>query len=166
MDYRYIEQLIERYFHGETTLSEEKILREFFAQDDVPAHLKQWQPLFAAQQQVAEAHLTADFDQRLLSIIAAEQGDATSVEQPAQPRIAKPRRSLYMHLRPLMRSAAILAFAIAAGTVLQHTNDYQSPVPTEMAESGYTIEPAPTTQPEMFSAEAIEQLDSTLITTQ
>ena len=39
MDYKYIEQLLERYWEGETTLQEEAILRAFFSQEDVPAGL-------------------------------------------------------------------------------------------------------------------------------
>tara|TARA_R100001143_G_C3360727_1_gene135368 strand:+ start:13305 stop:14114 length:810 start_codon:yes stop_codon:yes gene_type:complete len=37
-----IEQLLEKYFEGETTLNEEKELREFFQQDEIPAHLKSY----------------------------------------------------------------------------------------------------------------------------
>ena len=36
MDYKYIEQLLERYFNAETSLEEESILRTFFSQTDVP----------------------------------------------------------------------------------------------------------------------------------
>ncbi|MBQ4446467.1 MAG: pyruvate ferredoxin oxidoreductase, partial [Prevotella sp.] len=32
MDYKYIEQLLERYWQGMTTLEEERILRAFFSQ--------------------------------------------------------------------------------------------------------------------------------------
>ena len=35
MDYKYIEQLLENYWQGETTLQEERILRNFFSQEDV-----------------------------------------------------------------------------------------------------------------------------------
>ena len=36
MDYKYIEQLLERYFQCETTLKEEEILRSFFTQEEEP----------------------------------------------------------------------------------------------------------------------------------
>ena len=34
MDYKYIEQLLERYFAAETSLEEEHILRAFFSQKE------------------------------------------------------------------------------------------------------------------------------------
>ena len=37
MDYKYISQLLERYWNAETTLQEEEILKAFFQQDNVPA---------------------------------------------------------------------------------------------------------------------------------
>ena len=46
MDYKYIEQLIERYWQCETTLQEEAILRAFFSQPDIPESLRQYQALF------------------------------------------------------------------------------------------------------------------------
>ena len=39
MDYKYIEQLLERYWNCETSLEEEAILRMFFSQDDIPAEI-------------------------------------------------------------------------------------------------------------------------------
>ena len=39
MDYKYIEQLLERYWRCETSLQEEEILRLFFSQEEVPADL-------------------------------------------------------------------------------------------------------------------------------
>ena len=46
MDYKYIEQLLERYWEGETTLQEEAILRTFFNQEDVPAGLMKYKSFF------------------------------------------------------------------------------------------------------------------------
>ena len=51
MDYKYIEQLVERYWNCETTTEEERILRTFFSQKDVPVQLLQYRDLFAYQQQ-------------------------------------------------------------------------------------------------------------------
>lgn len=42
-----IEQLIEKYFEGETSLEEEKELREFFQQDEIPDQLKSYAGQFS-----------------------------------------------------------------------------------------------------------------------
>ena len=46
MDYKYIEQLMERYWNAETSLEEESILRTFFSQKDIPAEMEHLRPLF------------------------------------------------------------------------------------------------------------------------
>ena len=56
MDYKYIEQLLERYWQCETTLEEEGILRTFFGQKDIPAELRPYQALFAPQQVQGSSH--------------------------------------------------------------------------------------------------------------
>ena len=50
MDYKYIQQLLERYWMCETTLEEEEILRTFFSQKDIPAGLLRYKDLFAYEQ--------------------------------------------------------------------------------------------------------------------
>lgn len=42
-----IEELLIKYFEGETTCEEERELRHFFTQGIVPEHLKEHRPLFA-----------------------------------------------------------------------------------------------------------------------
>ena len=49
MDYKYIEQLLERYWACETTLEEEQILRAFFLQENLPSHLSAYRDIFALQ---------------------------------------------------------------------------------------------------------------------
>ena len=93
MDFKYIEQLLERYFAAETTLQEEQILREFFAQDEVPVQLQPWKALFAAEKSLAEAHLDDHFDQRMLQLTG---------EQHVQAR----RITLGRRLYPLFKAAA------------------------------------------------------------
>lgn len=46
MELNNIENLILKYNNGETSLKEEQQLKTFFAQETVPAHLEEYQPLF------------------------------------------------------------------------------------------------------------------------
>ena len=109
MDFKYIEQLLERYFAAETTVQEERLLRDFFAQDEVPEHLRQWQPLFAGEKLMAESHLDDRFDQRILQLTGEEQ--------------VKARRITFsLRMRPLFKAAAFVAFAIVLGTAVEQAS--------------------------------------------
>jgi len=55
-----IEILLETYFQGETTIAEEKELKNYFSSQNVAQHLKQYQPLFGYFSQVKEQRLTQD----------------------------------------------------------------------------------------------------------
>ena len=44
---RYIEKLLEKYFEGLTSLFEEKELREYFQQEQIPESLEKYKPIFA-----------------------------------------------------------------------------------------------------------------------
>ena len=46
MELQHIEQLLEKYDLGETSLAEEATLAAFFNQDEVPDHLLHYQALF------------------------------------------------------------------------------------------------------------------------
>ena len=79
MDYKYIEQLLERYWNCETSVEEEQILRIFFQQKELPAHLRRYRSLFTYQEEAAEMKLGDDFDKRVLAeierpVVKAEQG--------------------------------------------------------------------------------------------
>lgn len=43
----YIEELLEKYFEGQTSLKEEKVLREYFRQDNIPEAMETYRPMFA-----------------------------------------------------------------------------------------------------------------------
>jgi hypothetical protein len=58
MDSKYIEQLLEKYWACETSLEEEQQLKLFFAQSEVPAHLKEAAPLFLYFQEQSRKQLT------------------------------------------------------------------------------------------------------------
>ena len=113
MDYKYIEQLLERYFAAETTLQEEQILKAFFTQsvDDMPLSLCQYAPLFnmlGAQATDDESALSADFDERILRL---------TQEAPVVTARTVPLRE---RLRPLFRAAAVVAIVVTfAGAINQ-----------------------------------------------
>lgn len=130
MDYKYIDQLLERYFDCETTLHEESILRTFFAQNDVPAHLKQYQMLFEAEQMDSKEHLSDDFDERVLSMIHDEEKETPVVK-------AQPLRLTYQ-FRPFFKAAAIVAIILSFSLSVQMAM-YQSQEPTADASAPTTI---------------------------
>ena len=46
MELKLVEQLLEKYFQGETTIAEEKQLKAYFSSNDVAPHLAKYQTLF------------------------------------------------------------------------------------------------------------------------
>jgi len=108
MDYKYIEQLIERYWQCETSLMEEQILRSFFSQEEIPAHLLPYREVFVYQQTQQEVKLSADFDEKVLA----------AIETP----VVKARHlTIASRFMPLMRAAAMVAFVITLGNVAQRS---------------------------------------------
>lgn len=102
MDYKYIEQLLERYWQCETTLQEEAILRTFFSQPDIPEELQKYQALFTYESQKEES-LGEDFDARMLDLIGET------------PKII----TLKDRLMPLFKAAAIVAILLTLGNAAQ-----------------------------------------------
>ncbi len=108
MDYKYINQLLERYWECQTTLEEEAILRAFFSQSDVPASLLPYRDLFVYENEhTKKCVLGDDFDQRMLSLV--------SEEKPVKARVI----SLSQHLRPLLRAVAVVAVVLTLGNAMQ-----------------------------------------------
>jgi hypothetical protein len=54
-----IEKLLEKYFEAETTIAEEKELKDYFASSDVAQHLEQYQSLFGYVTQAKQEQFTA-----------------------------------------------------------------------------------------------------------
>ncbi len=123
MDYKYIEQLLDRYWNCETTLQEEDILKAFFSQEDVPAHLARYKSLFAYEQTQAQLSLGSDFDDKLLAAVAAESGEhqATNGANKDVKTVKAAHISLFNRLRPLYRAAAAVAIVTLLGTAAQHS---------------------------------------------
>ncbi|WP_018666811.1 hypothetical protein [Bacteroides gallinarum] len=108
MDFKYIEQLLERYWQCETSLEEEAQLRAFFTKGDVPGHLLRYKDLFVYQQLQQEEHLGADFDARVLARVEA-------------PVVKARRMTLAARFMPLFKAAAVVAVVLSLGNMMQHS---------------------------------------------
>lgn len=60
MEVQKIEQLIEQFLEGNTTLQEEKMLKEYFTQNEVPSHLSVYKPLFGYYN-ISKSEISKDF---------------------------------------------------------------------------------------------------------
>ncbi|MBR1448780.1 MAG: pyruvate ferredoxin oxidoreductase [Prevotella sp.] len=147
MDYKYIEQLLERYFEAETTLKEEQILKAFFEQNDeeMPAELRQYRSLFAAM--VQEDTLGDDFDERLLQMTEEA------------PQVKARTISLAERLKPLFRAAAVVAIVLTLSNALNQSMGDNS---TWVDENSYALEQMEPSADE--PAMAYEQAGDSLLT--
>lgn len=65
-----IEKLLQKYFEGESSLSDEKELREFFQRKEIPSHLKSLTSQFRYFENDANTQeLGSDFDKKILASI-------------------------------------------------------------------------------------------------
>lgn len=51
-----IDELLNKYFEGETSCEEERELRRYFTEEEVPEHLQMYRPLFACLDKEAKAY--------------------------------------------------------------------------------------------------------------
>ena len=116
MDYKYIEQLLERYFQAETTLQEEQILRTFFLKcpDDAPEPLRRYAPLFTVMAQ--QPSLDDSFDERILALTEGTvQVKARTV-------------SMAQRFKPFLRAAAVVAVVLTLGNAIRQSVESDSSV--------------------------------------
>ena len=117
MDYKYIEQILDKYWECTTTPEEERILHVFFSQSDLPAHLARFKSLFVYEQQQVKTHLDERFDERVLSALHLEE-----TQQPDEVPHVKVRHITWMNrLRPLYRAAASVAIITLLGNAAHHS---------------------------------------------
>ena len=101
MDYKYITQLLERYWECQTTLEEENILRAFFSQDDI-------RDLFVYETVEPKTDvLGQEFDDKILAII--------SEGEPVKAKIV----SMRQRMMPLFRAVAAVAIFLTVGNAMQ-----------------------------------------------
>ena len=112
MDYKYIEQLLERYWECQTTLEEEAILRTFFRQADVPARLLRYRQLFAAEDAMSFARLPVGFAEKVMRQID---------ETPDVPTCKARPISFMRRIRPLYQAAGFVALLLTIGDAAQQS---------------------------------------------
>jgi|AATF01.1.fsa_nt_gi hypothetical protein len=114
MDYKYIEQLLERYWNCETSLEEEQILRTFFSQNDLPAELAQYREIFTVTGcGDGNDMLGDDFDSRILA----------AINEPA--RVKAQTISIRQRLAPLFKAAAMVAIIVTIVNAAQFSFNKQ-----------------------------------------
>lgn len=107
MDYKFVEQLLEKYFAAETSLEEERVLRDCMTLSGLPQHLARYADLFLYEDAQADEHLGDDFDQRVIA--------AAGIQQPTQLTVHARRTSILRSLRPLWQAAAVVAIVALLG---------------------------------------------------
>ena len=113
MDYKYIEQLLERYFAAETSLEEEEILRAFFSQKEIPTGMEKYRDLFVFQLNECKGTLLDDdFDDRMLAMTNEE-----------KPTVKAREIRLSQRLMPLFKAAAVIAIFLTLGQAAQRPWD-------------------------------------------
>lgn len=113
MDYKYIEQLLERYFNCETTLQEEQILHSFFAQEDVPAHLSEYADMFNYEAEAKKDELGDEFDAQIMAMIEEEDAPKTRI-------VKMMPRKMTRQIAPFFKAAAVVAIALTIGRAAEH----------------------------------------------
>jgi hypothetical protein len=89
MNTKEIEELLDRYYEGETTLAEENLLKKFFSGDEVPGHLLQHQAMFRYFREEASQTLRNEEQEKVLKrrISRFEKEVSQSGMQPVQKRM-------------------------------------------------------------------------------
>ena len=145
MDYKYIEQLMERYWQCETSLEEEKILRAFFSQENVPVYLLPYKDLFTYEQnEVTETCLGEDFDRKMLEMV----GEAAPVK-------ARTIR-LADRLKPLFKAVAIVAVIITLGNAMKVA--FQPQEVDNMAQTEYKKEGVSVAKADSIKQDSVRNL--------
>ena len=112
MDYKYIDQLLERYWNCETSIQEEQILRTFFQQEEIPACMQSYRQMFVAEDEISKAHLGQDFDDRVMALIEEEKDET----------VVKARRiSFARRVSPFYKAAGMIAVILVIGMAAQHS---------------------------------------------
>lgn len=119
-----IDELIDRYFEGQTSCEEERELRSFFTKENVPEHLQVYRPLFACLEEEAEALRKERMEEegsaedsvlkeRISEVSALKEGvSETSTPEESALRVL-PRRRRFFYMLSGVAAGILLLFGIA-----------------------------------------------------
>ncbi len=119
-DDAFIRELLDKYFEAETSLEEEKTLREFFSRRVNDPGLKPYQELFSFFQNEQLQQPSESLEERFFEKLSQEE-----TSEPKQPE------AILRPLRPWLMRAAMVAFLLS-GSWWIYTR-YQPQTPTETA---------------------------------
>lgn len=104
MDHNEIQLLLDKYFAGETSLIEEKLLKEYFTQPDIHVDFETWKPLFDYFSAGKDLMTSMEFDERFLR------------------KIRKGKVPLRRSSRYWLRAAAIVLLLIGAAGIIYRSS--------------------------------------------
>jgi hypothetical protein len=165
MDYKYIEQLLERYWECQTTLEEEAILRTFFRQEDVPASLLPYRQLFIEEDEMAGEHLPEGFAERMLRMVGEGDSRTSYPKEMVNVQYTKAHRMTFMRrLRPFYRAAGLIAIMLTIGNAAYQSLTDEDTAAPQMAETvtDDSLQHITIGSPEQQSAELTSQPADTL----
>jgi hypothetical protein len=146
MDYHTVQQLIESYFQGETSLQEEARLRQYFSQPEIDERLRPYQPLFRFLETEQERTTSSSFDEQW-----------TAPPQARIRRLRAPRLGWYVNIAAMLVLAIGLWFLLPSPTGVQ-----EAPVATAIDWSKY--EPASEAEALQMTRQALVGAATTLST--
>ncbi|WP_264553629.1 hypothetical protein [Flavobacterium sp. N2038] len=138
-----IENILEKYFQGETTIAEEKELKEYFSSPNVAQHLEQYQPMFGYFSQVKQQKSTQEIPLQSKKRNVAWLSIAASVvvllgigtyffmsEKNAAPAVAQSELGTYDNpeeaLKATQKALALLSNNVNVGIEsVQYINEYE-----------------------------------------
>lgn len=112
MDYKYIHQLLNKFWEGNTSLEEEHILKSFFSQSDIPNDLIEYKPFFVYTQQNKEQDiLDSEFDNKMLALVGEDI------------KVKAKKITLTKRIMPLFKAVAMLAIVLTLGNAMMMSFD-------------------------------------------
>jgi hypothetical protein len=130
--YKYIEELLERFFDGETSNEEERTLYHFFAREDIPLHLRRYRPVFG--------YFANELEKEINQLPKA------SAEPPEPLRHATPKRRLR---RAVGMVASLLILATAGLLFLKKANAFDPYEGSSIVRNGVRITDISVIRPEL-----------------